>query len=72
MRSLPVSAMPITSTGGVPMKIFMRYSPPPGFIGACRLLPWLRLSAAALRWLMRLNERWKALCKRSKWVIEGS
>ena len=77
IRSLPVSAMPRTVTGGVPIDTFMRYSPSLGMI-----LDWIGLdvddkdedeskAVLGLNRSMRENERRKALRRRSESAAEG-
>lgn len=68
-RSLPVSAMPKISTGGVPIDIFMRYSPVSGIIVDSGQFDWKEVALKIrLAWLM---ERCKAFATRFEGLSNG-
>lgn len=70
VKSLPVSAMATISTGGVPIEIFMRYSP-----GIGKISDWIVSLALAKEFFLkkdaRENERWKEFRRRFDGLFDG-
>lgn len=67
MRSLPVSAIPRISTGGVPTETFIRYSPELGMT----VDSIVGMVLAREKRVARAIERRKASRRRSKCVVDG-